>query len=572
MVKFPQRKRSLLTLSMALAAVVVVGVFAGSSVASSGKAQAKDTLVVLQDDVAPALDLDGANAASPQLQEILLNTMTQLVNYPNKANGAVLEPNYKVTTAQYQPQLATSWTKKGLTWTFKLRQGVKSCAGNELTADDVVYTFQRAKSVSGAAPVAWFLSNVGGVLGLEVFGKDPKAKELKGEVTKIDDYTVQIKQQHANDLFPRVLEIFALDIFDSKETKKHATAADPWAHVYVNTVNSPGFGPYCLTKWAKGSETDLTFNPNGWYGGTPQFKKIIIRKVPANSNRVAAIQSGAADIVTNLTPQENANLAKNASVTVLSNAGPKILTLRLSFNFKPWSDATNRQLRQAVAYALPYDDIYKSDYLGTAKKWNGLCAESYYGFVPHTQYVTDIAKAKALMTKAGFPDGKGIETDGLKLTYVAERRALLEPVANRIKTALAQIGLNLTLDPISQAEYTDRSLTKYDVPMFLADQDRPLGPDVGYCSLLFYVSKKNGGLNTPFAYNNPAFDALYKTTSVTTGAARLAALAKMQDILMTDLPGIPIAQVSTQLAVRKGLTGWVATNYDILSYLQFKSA
>ena len=72
-----------------------------------------------------------------------------------------------MTTQGFRPQLATSWSKSGLTWTFKLRQGVKSCAGNEFTADDVVYTFQRAKSVSGAAPAAWFLSNVGAVLSLD---------------------------------------------------------------------------------------------------------------------------------------------------------------------------------------------------------------------------------------------------------------------------------------------------------------------------------------------------------------------------------------------------------------------
>ena len=377
---------------------------------------------------------------------------------------------------------------------------------------------------------------------------------------------------NANELFPRVLEIFALAIFDSKETKAHATAKDPWSHIYVNTVNTPGFGPYCLTKWAKGSETDLTANPNGWYAGKPQFTKVVIRKVPANSNRVAAIQSGAADIVTNLTPQENANVAKNANVTVLSNSGPKILTLGMSFNFKPWNEAKNRELRQAVAYALPYEDIYKSDYLGTARKWDGLCADSYYGFVPHTQYKTNIAKAKRVMAAAGFPDGKGLSADGLKLTYTVERHALLEPIANRVKTALAQIGINITLDPISQAEYTDRTLTKYDVPMFLADQDRPLGPDVGYCSMLSYVSKEKGGLNVPFAYKNATFDALYATSAKTVGAARLAALKKMQDILMTDLPGIPVAQISTQLAVRKGITGWVATNYDILSYQQFKSS
>ena len=571
--RLPLRKRSLAALLMALAAVFAVGALAGTGFASGSKSAAKDTLIVLSDDIAPALDLDGSNAAHPGLQEILLNTMSPLLNYPNKAQGAVLAPQFKVTTAQFAPQLATSWSKSGLTWTFKLRQGVKSCAGNEFTADDVVWTFQRAKSVSGAAPVAWFLSNVGAVIDLSpLTSKDPAAKNLKGEVVKVDDYTVKIKQINPNELFPRVLEIFGLFMFDSKETKKHATAKDPWAHVYVNTVNSPGYGPYCLTKWNKGSQTDLTANPNGWYGGKPQFTKIIIRKVPASSNRVAAIQSGAADIVTNLTPQETANVSKNPNVSILSYAGPKILTLGLSFNFKPWNEATNRLIRQAVAYALPYDDIYKSDYLGTAKKWNGLCASSYYGFVSRPQYVTNLAKAKALMTEAGFPDGKGISAEGLSMYYVAERRSLLEPIANRIKTALTQIGITINLNPISGTEYADRSLTKYDLPMFLADQDRPLGPDIGYCSLLFYVSKKNGGLNTPFAFSNDAFDALYKKSATSVGAARAATLGKMQDILMTDLPGIPVAEVQTQLAVRKGITGWVATNYDILSYLQFKSA
>ena len=571
--KLPIGKR-FWTLATAATAVVAVGALAGSGIASSGKSSAsKDTLIVLQDDIAPALDLDGASAAHPGLQEVQLNTMTQLLNYPNKKQGDVLAPQFKVSTSDFQPQLATSWSKSGLNWTFKLRKGVKSCAGNEFTADDVIYTFQRAKSVSGAAPVAWFLSNVGGVLSLDpLTSKDPKAKVLGDEVVKIDDYTVRIKQMNANELFPRVLEIFALNIFDSKETKKYATAKDPWSHRHVDTVNTSGFGPYCLSKWNKGSEINLTANPNGWYGGKPQFTKIIVRKVPSNANRVAAIQSGAADIVTNLTPQETINVAKNANVKVLSYAGPKILTLGLSYNFKTWSGATAQKVRQAIAYALPYNEIIKSDYLGKAKKWNGLCASSYYGFIDQPKYKTDIAKAKALLAEAGFPNGEGLPSDGLSMYYVAERRALLEPIGNRVKTALSQIGVNISLNPISQSEYADRSLSKYDMPMFLADQDRPLGPDIGYCSLLFYVSKKNGGLNTPFVYDNPAFDALYKKSSTTVGATRLATLKQMQTILMNDLPGIPVAEVQSELAVRKGITGWVATNYDILSYLQFKSA
>ena len=88
--RLPLRKRSLAALLMALAAVVAVGALAGTGFASGSKSAAKDTLIVLQDDVAVALDLDGANAAQPQLQEILINTMSPLLNYPNKTNGPIL--------------------------------------------------------------------------------------------------------------------------------------------------------------------------------------------------------------------------------------------------------------------------------------------------------------------------------------------------------------------------------------------------------------------------------------------------------------------------------------------------
>ena len=69
--------------------------------------------------------------------------------------------------------------------------------------------------------------------------------------------------------------------------------------------------------------------------------------------------------------------------------------------------------------------------------------------------------------------------------------------------------MQISLDPISQTEYTDRGLTKYDMPMFLRDADWPLGPDAGYSALLFYVSKKNGGLNTPTNYASAKVEALY---------------------------------------------------------------
>ena len=563
------RRTKLTALGLALVCALAL---AGIATAASGTSTAKDTLVVLSDEVAPALDQDGASAANPALEEMLLNIQTPLIEFPRTKRGDILVPNYAVGQMDFEPRLATSYTKKGLVWTFNLRKGVKSCAGNEFTADDVVYSFARGKSVSGAAPIGWFLANVASIFSLEpLTSKDPKAKELT-EVVKVDDYTVQITQRNANELFPRVAEIFGLAPFDSKVMKANATAKDPWSHNFTATKDAPGYGPYCLTKWIKGSEVRLTANP-GYYMPKPQFTNIIIRKVPSSSNRVASIKSGSADIATNLTPLEYADVAKSPKAKALSWSNNSGIALGVNFAFDPWKLPTGKLIRQAVAYAVPYADIIKNDYLGEAKPWTGMCPSNYFGYKPITTYKYDLAKAKALLAKAGFPGGKGLEkyADGFAVYYTAERRSLLEPIVNRIATSLAQIGITLTQKPISLAEFADRTLTKYDTPMFVRDQDRPLGSDVGYCSLLFYVSKAKGGLNSQSQFNNAAFDAMYAKTTTTAGPARLALLRKMQDLMMDELPVIPIAEVNSRLAVKKGITGWSGETYDILNYRYFTS-
>ena len=104
------------------------------------------------------------------------------------------------------------------------------CNGATFNADDVVNRFQRAKSVSGTAPIGGFLSNVGSIKG---FGD---------AVVKVDDYTVQIKQGEPNALFLSVLTICGRLMFDKETTEANATADDPWSYEYVNETNAPGFG------------------------------------------------------------------------------------------------------------------------------------------------------------------------------------------------------------------------------------------------------------------------------------------------------------------------------------------
>ena len=222
----------------------ILGLALSASVAFG--ATAKEALI-LTGDVPPGLDYDGPTAASPATQTGLANLLEPLVYYPFSHTN---DENVRILDFQdFEGRLAESWSfdASTLTWTFNLRRGVKGCNGAEFNADDVLYTFARAKSVSGSAPISWFLSNVASIAGFTpaVFGDDD-AKKLGEEVKKIDDYTVQIKQGAPNKLMLPVLTIFGIQMLDKQIMEANATADDPWAHKYNNEVNAPGFGAYCL--------------------------------------------------------------------------------------------------------------------------------------------------------------------------------------------------------------------------------------------------------------------------------------------------------------------------------------
>ena len=153
-------------------------------------------LLVLSEDVPAGLDYDGPSIAIPATQTGVDNLMEPLIYYKTKGlnNEGVITHDY----SQFEGRLAESWSfdESTLTWTMKLRKNVKGCNGSVFNADDVIYTYERAKSVSGAAPIGWFLASVGSMANFTpaVFGEDKEAKKLGNEVVKVDDYTIKIRQ------------------------------------------------------------------------------------------------------------------------------------------------------------------------------------------------------------------------------------------------------------------------------------------------------------------------------------------------------------------------------------------
>jgi peptide/nickel transport system substrate-binding protein len=526
--------------------------------AGSGWAQ---EILILAEDVPAGLNYDGPSAASPASQQGMVTLLEPLVGY---AEGPVAESGVRMPDfSNFEGRLAESWSfdEATLTWTFNLRQGVVGCDGATFNADDVIYTFARAKSVSGAAPIGWFLSNVGSIdgFGPEVFGDDPAAKELGDSIVRIDDYTVQIRQSEPNALFLPVLTIFGLLIFDKETMEANATEEDPWSHDYVNNVGAPGFGAYCLDRWTKDEEISYVANPD-YFAGAPDIERVTVRRVPQSSNRVVVLRSGQADLVTGLTPREFDSLRGQEGFTVAGIRGNENMFLHMNFDVPPFDNVT---LRQAIAHAIPFEQIIANGYFGQATQWEGLVPSGYPGFAPTAQFTYDPDRARELLAEAGYPNGEGLDPAVFALSYVSEKESTLGPIVNIIQSALREVGIPASLDPIPQTQYGDRQLVKRDLPFAINDQEKPIGVDAGYATQLFFVSPENGGLNNMVNYRNPELDAAWAEARVDPDpASRDATLLAIQEMLAADVAWLPIVEYNTQWAHKSGITGlrWYPDN------------
>ena len=574
--KISLRKMRGARLKGGLAALMAAGTFLSSAASASA---ASDTLVFLTEDVPSGLDIDGPSIAIPTTQLGMLQLFEPLVSYDNTTTNddGVQMPDFTKPVGR----LLTGWEydEAKLTWTLHVRKGVKGCTGNELTADDLMYTFSRSLNAGGAVPNGWFLLNMSGVKGFtnDVFSKDKavaeKARTLGTEgIRKIDDYTVEITQEKPNPLLLVNLAVTnSQAIYDSKEMKKHATDADPWSYDYANTVNAPSFGPYCLESWTKNSEFRLKANPD-YYRGKAPIDKVIMKKVQQAGNRISILKSGQAQLIQSMTPNQYDSIRKMPGMKVSSVSGNEGLFMVMNFNTPPFD---NVKLRQAIAFATPYQRIIDVGYSGQAKQWESVVPSTYPSFIKQDPpYTYDVEKAKALLAEAGFPEGKGLEkyADQFKLTYVAEKETTLGPVVNQIRTALTALNIPVTLDPIPQTQYGDRQIVKKDLAFAINDQEKPIGVDSGYAMQLFFVSKEAGAINNMVNYANPEVDKLWALAkNELDKPKRDAELGDMQKILMRDLTWLPVVEFRTQWAHSDKLQGisWNPSNSLLLYDLHY---
>ncbi|MCX7324981.1 MAG: ABC transporter substrate-binding protein [Hyphomicrobiales bacterium] len=527
-----------------------------AAIASTLTAQAQQSqLLYLAEDVPAGLNYDGPSVSVNTSQTGFINLMEPLIYYPYA--GSNDDGVRMLDFSKFEGRLVERWENDPATktWTLHLRRGVKSCFGNTFTADDMIYTLSRAKSVSGQAPIGWFLSSVAAIKGFDRSVFTGGSKELGDSVVKVDDYTVRITQSDPSFLFLMVLTNYGMAPFDSVELKKHATPQDPWSHIHANTVNSTGFGPYCLERWVKDDEFVMTANPN-YYRGKPAIDRIVIKKVPQSANRTLTLRSGQAQLTQRLTSREFESLRSARGVKVAGVYGNETLFLNLNWKTPPFDNA---KLRQAIAAAMPYRQIASIGYANQARRWEAHYTGVLNGYIkPDAQFPQDVERAKALLAEAGFPEGKGLEkyADAFKLAFTAERESYLGPIATTIQSALKDIGLQVQLEPMPQTQIADRRLVKKDLPISISDTEKPVGPDVIYATKLFFVSPGAGGVNNMANYSNAEVDRMFTQALIESDGAKREPLVRgIQQILQSELAWIPLVETRTQWAFSEKLTG-----------------
>src|SRR4051795_6082573 len=258
-------------------------------------------------------------------------------------------------------KLAESWEvdPSGRRAVFRLRQGVKSNWGNELTADDVKWTWDRSFALGALGA---FYTRVSGL-------------NRPDDVRVEDKYTVSFNTDSPNPLLLKIHTNLYTPVYDSKKCKEAGGADDPWARKFIEN-NSAGFGPYQLQQLVRGQQAVFKARPD-YYAGKPAIDTVIFKEVPTSAARVQLLRGGAVDIAQYLQPLEIVSLRGVPNVAVETVPASFMIWVELNAKMAPFDKA---DVRRALNYAFPQAEVMKAVFQGLASPLNGCMPNIYPGF------------------------------------------------------------------------------------------------------------------------------------------------------------------------------------------------
>lgn len=429
----------------------------------------------------------------------------------------------------FGPGLAESWENvDDVTWRFKLRAGVTFHNGNAFTADDVVFTVNKARESIRPGLVA----NI-------------------AEITAVDDMTVEIKTPQPYAVLPN--DLAELLILDEEYTTQTGDAQ--------MDLQPMGTGPYKLVEWIK--EEKLTLEAfDGYWAGAPVIKEVTFRPITNPATRTAALLTGEVDVIQDLAVRDVDRVRSEGDFEVLTR--PSLLNVVLAMDTRAVSPTiegdnpmTDVRVRQAIAHAIDVDAINKIVMNGLATPSTQYVPASHIGYVDgmnfREMYPLDIEKAKSLLAEAGHPDGFTMTLDATNNRYVNDAQ-----IAQALASMLAKIGVTLELNIMPKSNFWGYIRVPTENSSFImSGWDVPAGDAGSMYGALFYTRDKKEGYGqvNRGSYSNAEMDALVDQADATPSIEeRDQYLQEATKILLADVPMIPVHYEQDIYAARKGVT------------------
>ena len=499
--------------------------------AAFAQGRPKDVLVVANEFGPNSLDIHTVGANRPSYS-VSWMCYDRLMTFGKKKlpDGQVMYDYTKL-----EPELAESWkiAPDGNSVTFKLRKGAKFHDGTPITAKDVKWSFDRAVTVGGFPT---FQMKAGSL-------EDPK------QFVAVDDATFRIDFVRRDKMTMNDIAVPVPGIYNSELVKKNATPQDPWGLNWTKS-NIAGGGAFKVESWKPGQEIIFTRNDDWKNGPLPALKRVIQRDVPNAGNRRALLVKGDIDMTYSLPPKDFSEVAKEGG-NIKVNSMPiensiwylGMLTTKPPFN--------NPKVRQAIAWAVPYDKLYESALYGRGAKMYGAASNDVktIAWPQPTGYKNDIAKAKALLKEAGFENG--FETT---LSFDLGNGTVSEPMAILIQESLAAIGIKTTINKVPGANWRAQLLKK-DMPLIV----NRFGGWLNYPEYFFYwcYHSQDAVFNT-MSYKNPALDKMIMNAKFAESKPIYDGEVKaMLKLAYEEVPRIPLFQPLMDVAMQKNVQGYM---------------
>lgn len=495
------------------------------SLACAQAATPADTLVIARD-IGTIISLDPQEAFEIAPGDTLNNLYLRLVQHDPRDFKKII------------PGVAESWqaSADGMQIIFKIKAGLKFQSGNPVTAEDAAFSLRRG--ILLGKPPSIILRQFG-------WAKDNVEQQVRAEG---DQLILTFTKPYSTDLMLSALSAAIASVVDKKLVMANEQNGD-LGNTWLKT-RSAGAGAYKLVEW-KAKDAVVLEAFQGYSGGAAKLKRVIIRHVAEPAAQRLLLEKGDVDIASDLNPDQIQALGAATDLKVLQIPRGTVHYLALN---QANPILAKPEVWQAVRWLIDYDGMANQLFRGQYKVNQSPVAQGVDGALPEQPYKLNVAKAKALLVKAGLKDGFSLSMDAMEVSPYKE-------MAQSLQNTFAQAGIKLELRVAERSQVLTRYRERrHDILVFV------WAPDYSDASSTIEFFTRNadnsdGASNKNAAWRNrwliPQLTAKTEVASHEVNAStRMQRYGELQRVLRDDSPFVFMVQKVEPVAMRKNVQNY----------------